>query len=104
RAGDRLLRPRRSASVTYALLARRPQLLVRHDGTTRLVRAAPIFGPTRSGQALVLIGVLSLMVGGLAWAYGRGRRAPALLATLNAASAIALLGEVWGRDGYEWAM
>src|SRR5437763_3073048 len=103
-AGDRVLRPRGSAGVLYTLLARRPHLLVRHEGTTRLVRAAPTFGPTWSGQALVLIGLLLLMVGGLAWAYGRARRAPALLAALSSAAALTLLGDTWAVDGYGWAI
>ncbi|HKC75345.1 MAG TPA: diguanylate cyclase [Chloroflexota bacterium] len=102
--GDRVLRPRGFATVFDALLAGQTQLLVRHDATTRRVRAAPIFGPTRSGQALVLIGLLLLMVGGLAWAYGRARRAPALLAALSSAAALTLLGDTWAVDGYGWAM
>jgi hypothetical protein len=44
------------------------------------------------------------MVGGLAWAYGRARRAPALLAALSSAAALTLLGDTWAVDGYGWAM
>ena len=49
--GDRVLRPRGFATVFDALLAGQTQLLVRHDATTRRVRAAPIFGPIGSPGA-----------------------------------------------------
>ncbi len=101
--GDRLLAP---TGASYAAALQRPLLLVQRSGVTQSfdVQAAAALGPTRRGQALVLVGVLLLLVGGLPWAYGRGQSAPLLLGALAAALSLALLGAVWGHDGQGWAM
>src|SRR5579883_748122 len=80
------------------------RLTVRHHGRIRTVTAAAPFGYSLGGQAMVLAGLLWLLIGGLAWAFSRRRRAPALLAAMSAAAAFALQGAVWELDGAVWAV
>jgi len=106
RVGDRLPHRGTDAQLPYSSLARLRTLTVQRSGVRRPVRiqAAPIFGPTPGGQALVLVGVLFLLVGGVVWSYGRRSRAPALLGALTASGALTLLGYTWAVDGHGWAM
>ena len=106
RPGDHLLRSGENTGVPYVGLAQRRLLIVQRAGAGRLLteRARPVFGPTLMGQALVVVGVLFLLVGGVVWSYGRGARAPLLLPALTTTGALTLLGYAWGFDGQGWAM
>ena len=106
RPGDQLLRLGENTTVPYVDLVQRRLLIVRRPGTRRLftARARPIFGPTLMGQALVMVGMLFVLVGGVVWAYGRGARTPLLLAALTTTGALTLLGYAWALDGQGWAM
>jgi len=106
RVGDRLPHTGQDARVPYSSLSRLRTLTVQRSGVRRPMRiqAAPLFGPTSGGQALVLVGVLFLLVGGVVWSYGRGSRAPALLGALTASGAFTMLGYAWAVDGRGWAM
>lgn len=104
RVGDRLI-SEGSRTLPVAAVVRRTVLLVRRHGhVLPAVHLPPALGPTRRGQALVLVGALMLVIGGLAWAYGRARRAPSLLGAVSAAAALAILGAVWAHDGAPLAM
>jgi len=106
RPGDHVLRLGGNANVPYVDVVRRRLLIVQRPGLARLLteRARPVFGPTLTGQALVVVGLLFLLVGGVVWSYGRGARTPRLLATLTTAGALTLLGYAWALDGQGWAM
>jgi len=106
RPGDHVLRAGENANVPYVDMVQRRLLIVRRPGLTRILteRARPTFGPTSTGQALVLVGVLFLLVGGVVWSYGRGARPPLLLAALTTTGALTLLGYAWALDGRWWAM
>ena len=100
RPGDHVLRLGENATVPYVDLVQRRLLIVQRPGTQRIftARARPIFGPTLMGQALVMVGLLFVLVGGVVWAYGRGARTPLLLAALTTTGALTLLSrspEVW---------
>ncbi len=106
RLGDHVLRLGENANVPYIDLVQRRLLIVQRPGVMRSLteRARPVFGPTFTGQALVVVGVLFLLVGGVVWSYSRGARTPLLLAVLTTIGAFTLLGYVWALDGQGWAM
>ncbi len=106
RPGDHLLRSGENANVPYVDLIQRRLLIVQRPGVRRIFteRARPVLGPTLMGQALVMVGVLFLLVGGIVWSYGRSARTPLLLAVLTTTGALTLLGYAWALDGQGWAM
>jgi len=106
RPGDHVLRAGENATGPYPDVAQRRLLVVRRPGRAHLltVRARPVFGPTPRGQALIVVGALFLLVGGVVWSYGRGGRTPLLLAGLTTTGALTLLGYAWALDGQGWAM
>jgi len=106
RLGDHVSRSGENANVPYVDLVQRRLLIVQRPGARRIFteRARLVFGPTPMGQALIAVGVLFLLVGGVVWSYGHGARAPLLLAALTTTGALTLLRYAWGFDGQGWAM
>ncbi len=104
--GDHLVRAREDARVPYTVLAQHRVLVVRRQGARSALglQAPPLFGPTLTGQMLVLVGLLFLLVGNVVWVFGRGGTAPTLLSVFSASAALTLLGNVWEHDGQGWAM
>ncbi|HWE60679.1 MAG TPA: hypothetical protein VHB98_03135, partial [Chloroflexota bacterium] len=103
-AGDQVLPLPGAKTMTAATLDLQPELRIRHKGAVRTVWSSPVFGSSAQGQLLMLIALPLLLIGGLTWAAGGRRKAPAMLGLLSAIIALSLLGDVWGHDGIVWAM